>query len=160
MTDNDFVWGHDNEPYEWARTIAHRLLQSPHVEQVLLFGSLALGKATKKSDIDLIVIVDVELSQLWHQEVLDADSFDMYTIRRHLRLEYAGDIVQWYPFSVPFDALDIFLFPPDWREQLAELQRLGKHADPSFMENIARDATAYDPALGSFPMADLYRRRH
>lgn len=38
------------------------------------------------------------------------------------------------------EALDIFLFPPDWRERLDELQEALPHTDPDFMRNIARDA--------------------
>jgi hypothetical protein len=48
------------------------------------------------------------------------------------------------------DKLDIFLLPPNWRERLSELQELGSHSDPNFMQNIARDARTFVSEQG-FP---------
>ena len=36
--------------------------------------------------------------------------------------------------------LDIFVFPPNWRDKLDQLQEDLPNKDPNFMQNIARDA--------------------
>ena len=44
------------------RTLANRLVTAIHPDQVILFGSYAKGRATARSDVDLLVVVPDHLA--------------------------------------------------------------------------------------------------
>ena len=54
----------------WLAEAARRLASVPGVERVYLFGSFARGKATRRSDLDLLVLWDTDLPPLKRIEVL------------------------------------------------------------------------------------------
>jgi len=45
----------------WLAEAVRRLAAVPGVERVYLFGSFARGKATRRSDLDLLVLWDTDL---------------------------------------------------------------------------------------------------
>lgn len=134
----------------YANRLAGDLLSLKSVEDVLLFGSLARGDFDTHSDIDLILIVDEELSHKWFDEVglRDGDTYQ----KSGRRLSVASKILQQPWLLTGWTGLaDVFLFPPNWGGQLGVLQLAGDHQDPHFMEKIADDATRFHPELGTFP---------
>ncbi len=133
-----------------AVNIFHRIAEIHAVE---VFGSVARGEEGK--DLDLILVCKEEISQKFMKMVED----EIECANKRPGLEsYRGlamtrtDIVVYllFPFKsahlfyfnmtdYPVD-MDIFIFPPDWRERLPELQVRMRHGDPKFMANIAKDA--------------------
>lgn len=122
-----------------------------HVLGVELFGSLARGGGRLGSDLDIIVLVDGFTAALWMFEVRDRiDDEDLYdesvaATRQRLALKHLGISSDelFAATGLPPKKRDIFLFPPDWRSRLGLLQQMGRHKDPEFMTNIARDAIAF-----------------
>lgn len=74
----------------------------PHVQRVLLFGSVARGRADDGSDIDLVVVVD--------------DLGD-YSGRRELRFQMAETACRAVQFQVDVHVTD----PPEWRRRTTEV---------------------------------------
>jgi predicted nucleotidyltransferase len=143
----------------WATHLAgwlHRNGQG--VQSIELFGSLARGEGGMDSDFDLIIAVDGFTSARWFYDVRDELMQDPFygegtaLVRRQrafkaLKIDESG---LEDGTGVKPDKLDIFLLPPNWRERLSELQELGSHSDPNFMQNIARDARTFVSEQG-FP---------
>jgi hypothetical protein len=122
--------------------------------EVLLFGSVArLGSG---KDIDLIIVAHEALAERFLRSIKilypnyrrheRLAIYPMKTIRRN-----AADFAFWNGRDSPTllqeavsaahpVELDIFVFPPNWRDQLDRLQTDFPNRDPEFMENIARDA--------------------
>lgn len=123
-----------------------------------LFGSLARGGGTRSSDFDMIVVVDGFTAALWHMRVLKVMAIQapgqesIASVRRRLALKVleVSSIELEKTTGIHPWKQDFFLFPPDWRQRLPELQMVGSHKDPEFMANIARDARTYVPSQG-FP---------
>ncbi len=152
-------WRDPEGVYTWARVLAGDLISVAPVEKIEVFGSISRGMALGCSDIDMIVVVDTALAKEWLERCQFGFAEDeLYTNRRRDRLVHAASVLETPWLGEGWDAaLDIFLFPPDWRSRLVELQTAGNHSDPDFMLNIAHDATAFDPVLQTFPMVEQYR---
>lgn len=60
-----------NIPSAKARLIAEEIGRNGHVVALILFGSAAKGEATEESDIDLLVVTDVEAEGLLNDAVYD-----------------------------------------------------------------------------------------
>ena len=143
----------------WCVLLAQYLVQNgTGVRGVELFGSLARGRGTMDSDFDLIICVDGPIADQWMANVNDElAGFDTYSpsvasVRRRLALGAVKIDPDKLEAAVGIQPgkQDFFLFPADWRTRLAELQRLGRHTDVNFMQNIARDARTFVPDQG-FP---------
>ncbi|MGB2787218.1 MAG: nucleotidyltransferase domain-containing protein [Candidatus Saccharimonadaceae bacterium] len=127
------------------------------VQWVEVFGSIARGSGGESSDLDVILVVDDETASKWAENVIKRLGYfgrafsnsDFYDSAKHARLDVAAEILGTVPEAIYLlwymRNIDIFLFPPDWRDHLDELQRIGRHSDPMFMQNVARDALRYDP---------------
>lgn len=112
-----------------------------------VFGSVARNGSG--NDIDMIICVPEELSWRFFGYVRSGNMFE-YENSARLRLSVAFDLLTeddglGSPFldvlGDDFDgALDVFLFPQNWRCRLYELQHELPHKDPNFMSNVARDA--------------------
>ena len=144
-----------------ARAIADILRRHKHVREVLLFGSLARGEWG--NDIDLIVVTDHGRGSDWinltescvkdfaqEEEGRKGRTFRRNGLYHHRRLRMQaaidalgidfGNLLRHTLSLASPDRLDIFVFPPNWREYLRVLQEALPHSDPMFMQNIARDA--------------------
>lgn len=173
MTTTDLVTPIDPRSSLYMRGLANHLggyifHKGEGVKGVELFGSIARGEGvTLGSDFDVIILVDDLTALLWLCDVKAyADDFDeeIYSesvagFRRRSALEIIGlstdDIFGLT--TVQARKQDFFLFPENWRDMLEELQFLGRHRDPEFTRNIARDAVAFDPTTASFgtPMTEV-----
>lgn len=146
----------------WAVRLAQFLVADGKcVQGVELFGSLARGKGTMGSDFDVIVCVDGFTAAQWmslvREKINGGALYDtsVAALRQRVTLEMIGlssaqveDATGISPKKI-----DYFLFPLDWRTRLDDLQRLGHHNDPKFMQNIARDALTFVPNQGfAFPL--------
>lgn len=125
------------------------------VQRIELFGSLARRRGGLESDFDLVIVTSDTLAEQWHhtlQAILDDDIYDssVAAVRRELTLEFIGldESEVLACTGVPERKMDLFLFPANWKHLLSELQEAGRHRDPAFMENIARDAVPYMPGHG------------
>lgn len=133
-----------------AEKVANILRRISKVQDVELFGSLA--REGKGEDIDLILICDEDTSQIFmHLVEIEARHsilrnsawyHNLAQNRSHIAenlLDPEGDgmFEEIWDENIP---VDIFIFPPDWRNRLEELQSRIPHDDPKFMENIAQDA--------------------
>jgi predicted nucleotidyltransferase len=138
----------DEEPRadrEKAMEVAKLLYGHGRVRDVLLFGSIA--KVGIGRDIDLIVIAEKERAKQFITIVDIVLPEKSYTHKR-VRQEIAAEVLEGH-----FDTLlerakqvagvdiDIFVFPPDWREHL-EAIRAALHAEPKFMQAIVWDAVS------------------
>lgn len=142
----------------WATRVADWLHHNgQNVQGVELFGSLARGEGSMASDFDLIIVVDGFTSARWFYDIRDAlGQNPFYENAAFARRQKAftainvdeNDISNGT--GVALAKLDIFMFPTDWRGRLSELQDLGSHSDPKFMQNIAKDARTFVPDQG-FP---------
>lgn len=157
---------------EVCSDIASALLSPSYdslIDSVEIFGSVARGEAKPGSDIDLIVVPHYgHIAETWavlvdnqgdgvsyssaasRNEVfrrLFAVDFDEHPFSYHW---YAARNMLGMPDAPLGDHVDVFVFPPDWRTKLDELQRSLDHTDPMFMQNIAQDALRYDRSLGTF----------
>lgn len=130
------------------------------VRSVEVFGSIARGNGGEFSDLDVILVVDDETASKWTEDVkkrlgyfgMAFSNGGFYDSAKDARLEIAAEILGTVPeamFESPWyvRTIDVFLFPPDWRDRLDELQIIGQHSDPTFMQNVALDALRYDPKL-------------
>lgn len=132
-----------------AQQAAKILCGHPDINAVVVFGSVA--RDNEGGDLDLILLCDEEIAQEFFSLVLlyqDRERYayhDMKDIRRQAAVallsgnELDSILRRMDNFVHPCD-LDIFIFPPNWRERLDELQDALPHSDPYFMRNIARDA--------------------
>ncbi|MEK7083434.1 MAG: hypothetical protein AAB972_04630 [Patescibacteria group bacterium] len=139
----------------WTEAVqaAKIFCEHPEIKAVLAFGSVA--RDGEGEDLDIILVCDEAVSYeflFYVASVLDEEQDDFYTrasdIRRSIAvmsLSEEGELdeisYRVEPFVSIYD-MDIFIFPPDWRERLDELQGAMPHSDPNFMYNIARDARA------------------
>ena len=144
-----------------AVRVAEVLLQCYDVHEVLLFGSLA--RANIGRDIDLILIADEFRSNIFMSKALEEMSITESIVRliperadmirngayghKRARQDAAVEAIDgledvlYSALGVAYPAsLDIFVFPPEWRDRLEVLQFFLPHSDPHFMQNIARDA--------------------
>lgn len=146
----------------WAFQLAHRLyILGRGVLGIELFGSLARGKGTMDSDFDVIVCVEAFQAFQWLEavrgQIRDRDAYgpSVAKIRRLEAMRTIGITPDRLYAATGIDGwrLDIFVYPPNWRDYLHELQVLGHHTDPNFMRNIARDALTFVPNQGfAFPI--------
>lgn len=132
-----------------------RLFKAFNVEEVLLFGSLA--RRGDGADIDMILVVDPATANVFlggpGSRTLHAGYKSTITQRYYDALSALGlDIHDRYYLKQLLAGvkLDIFLLPPDWRENLEHIQAMLADSDPSFMANIAADARRYDPVAQEF----------
>jgi|SRR3989344_8246065 len=154
-----------------AHNIAHIFRRHPHVQEVLLFGSVA--RCGLGNDLDLILITDetrandfvqclnrlIEEFENRMRRVAEhsaqRDPFAEVYHHKRLRLEAIEETLEAYTDDSPnnflslyhsaqalvgHNALDLFLFPPDWRTKLEDMQKALPNRDPMFMQNVARDA--------------------
>lgn len=139
------------------------------IDSVEIFGSVARGEAKPGSDIDLIVVPHYShIAATWatlvgHQ--CDGVSYASATPRNEVFRRIFDVDLDTPPFAYRWEAargmlglpdaslaarVDVFVFPPDWRNKLDELQLILSHTDPEFMQNIARDALRYNRSFGLF----------
>ena len=142
---------------ELADRVADILRGHPRIQKLFLFGSVARDGFGE--DLDLIIIASDETASRF-REIIDIRcgdlpksvrglGADLYIMKR-LRFDAADlalqwdipDVIEMYEAATEADPvrLDVFVFPPDWKDRLEELQTAVPHKDPKFMENIARDA--------------------
>lgn len=129
------------------------------VQSVEVFGSISRLERGEFSDLDVILVVDSETASKWAEDVkkrlgyfgLAFSNGGFYDSAKDARLEIAAEILGTVPEAMYLPQytrdIDIFLFPPNWRDRLDELQVIGRHSDPEFMQNVALDAVRYDPEL-------------
>ncbi len=122
-----------------------------------VFGSVARGEQTPRSDLDVIMVVNETEFKWWMRMVTEYlghfgrafSNADFYVAAKYARLQAAAIVFATYPdvFSASSESRtpDVFLFPANWRDRLDTLQKMGRHSDPNFMANVARDALRYDP---------------
>lgn len=143
---------------ELAEQVAEILYGEPKIKEVYLFGSVA--REGSGHDLDLILIADEETAETFQMALLSFMSPMLFVaafqstygkgIFSRARLNIA-DLVLWdgggFPTAIVEAVsralpaqLDLFIFPPNWRERLPQLQNAFPNKDPRFMENIARDA--------------------
>lgn len=137
-----------------AKKVAEIFRRLDKVQAVEVFGSVARGQ--EGNDLDLILVCDEETSKLF-TELVETEAkisrlphtgrYHGYALTRSniAELVLAPDICDE---NNQFEAalaesevgIDIFIFPPDWRNRLDELQGRMEHDDPKFMAKIAKDA--------------------
>jgi hypothetical protein len=146
---NTTINGIPLDQYTGAVELVRYLRDRSHtvkVQDAYLFGSTARGQATKHSDLDIIICVDEAAFRRWLWFVGTDIADDVYESmayeRRLAALGILGVGTTLFRESVdwPINKIDIFLFPLDWQERLDELQKLGRHCDRNFMQNICNDA--------------------
>ncbi|HXV27142.1 MAG TPA: nucleotidyltransferase domain-containing protein [Candidatus Paceibacterota bacterium] len=136
-----------------AHRVATAFLRHPRIAEVLLFGSVA--RDGEGRDLDLILVTEESLA---YEFMLLLDTAVLHHIphgpdgyrRTSLREDIAEEVLSANFYDVLREAksaagaakLDLFLFPPDWRNQLKALQDAIPHKDPDFMANVARDAVS------------------
>lgn len=133
-----------------AQEAAKILCEHSAIKAVVVFGSVA--RENEGEDLDIILICDesiVEDFLYYVGDVLVDGEEDPYTKAKDIRRDVALTLLADEKFDVilgkverfvsAYD-MDIFIFPPNWRERLDELQNALPHSDPQFMRNIARDA--------------------
>lgn len=137
-----------------ARKVARIFRHLPKVYAVEVFGSVA--RDGEGRDLDLILVCDEETSQLWMRLVeIEAETMRPFQTGRYhgyaltrsniAELVLAPNICDEdnqfeAAIAEAMVAVDIFIFPPNWRYRLTELQGCMEHDDPQFMEKIANDA--------------------
>lgn len=134
---------------EAAKQVAAFFAGVAGVQQVYLFGSIS--REGEGHDIDMVLIVDEPMAEAF---IASQEGHDTpYTFS-----EDRGDAVErilGVDLRVVEQAagdwcVDIFLFPPNWKDDLDELQMSLRHNDPNFMVKVARDARRFNPILGCF----------
>ena len=136
-----------------ASRVAHIFLRHPLVKRVELFGSVA--REGTGSDLDLTLIMETELYLEYFSLCLNElsqcfeDIYSAARVRLKVAAEIFGDsfalVLATAERLAPPQCLDIFVFPPDWRNQLDFLQNSFVHKDPNFMYNIAKDSIVLAP---------------
>jgi predicted nucleotidyltransferase len=140
-----------------AKKVAEIFCQLDKVQAVEVFGSVA--RSQEGNDLDLILVCDEETSQLFMERVeFEAKLAKLPRIGRYhgyalTRSNIAEEILNPDIGSIDSDdhlfeealaacevGVDIFIFPPNWRNRLDELQGRMEHDDPKFMAKIAKDA--------------------
>lgn len=137
-----------------AKKVAEIFRRLDKVQAVEVFGSVARGQ--EGNDLDLILICNEETSKLFMELVETeakisrlphTDRYHGYALTRSniAELILAPNICDKNnQFEAALAAcevgIDIFIFPPDWRNRLNELQDRMEHDDPKFMQKIAKDA--------------------
>ncbi len=135
-----------------AKRIAQVFYAKPSVQEVFLFGGTAREEIG--NDFDLIITADQKIAGQFAWEIFRISdigelpsSRDEQRTRLHLAEYYLGFAhhelsrnLQEINLLETYHLLDIFIFPPDWQENLAELQGSFPFRDPLFMKNIAQDA--------------------
>lgn len=133
-----------------AQQAAKALCEHPDIKSVVVFGSVA--RDNEGEDLDIILVCNEVIAEefvYYVKSVLDEEEADPYTSAKHIRRNIAltsfsceelDSILNKVERFVSIYDMDIFIFPPDWRNRLDELQNALPHSDPHFMHNIARDA--------------------
>lgn len=130
----------------YALLMSEILSVLPEVKNIEFFGSLA--RDSKGNDFDIILIVDEALSETFLSEANAALRKIFRPGLAKTRLEVAKSIlgeqfqvlVDYMQNTKPGVAIDVFLFPEDWRNRLDELQVALPHRDKEFMKHLAHDA--------------------
>jgi len=136
-----------------AQTIARGLLaRFPRlVLEVWVFGSVARDGIG--NDLDMIIVAPSDKAEEWSNEVecklrmvrpgSVAPAYS-YSGARHIAASGALGLGFTQALGNAIDitnvAVDLFVFPPNWREDLEGMQAWLPHEDPNFMQNIAEDA--------------------
>ena len=141
-----------------AVRVAQIFMHHPYIHGVELFGSVArdgLGH-----DLDLILITDkgrgsdficLASDRFGRRDSLETEDLTLQRMECYntpderakiAKRVLGGNFGELLAEAKRYTAakLDIFVFPPDWRDHLRVLQEDLPHRDPNFMENIARDA--------------------
>ena len=141
-----------------AEQVAQIFMRHPHIHGVELFGRVA--RDGQGHDLDLILVTDVGRGFDFLREVdtktrrfffLETESLRLQRIDTYnnplFRMRAAQNILGDNFEELLVEAeefieavLDIFVFPPTWRDGLDQLQKDLPHRDPNFMKNIAHDA--------------------
>ncbi len=139
-----------------AEEAAGCLRCNSNIREVLLFGSIA--RDGQGNDLDIIIVAEpscaenfiaaIDLTRLKLSSRLD-QTYETYLLKK-VRLQAAMLVLSNLDeFMLALhdateligrQSIDIFVFPPDWRQRLTELQHRLPNRDPRFMKNIARDA--------------------
>ena len=136
-----------------AKKVAEIFRRLDKVQAVEVFGSVAREKEGR--DLDIILVCNEDISQLF-MEMVECEAkmaklpkigrYQGYTLTRSniaQEILNSGDNIDdlFEEALVTCEVgIDIFIFPPDWRNRLDELQSRMKHDDPKFMQKIAKDA--------------------
>lgn len=130
---------------EKAVAIAKFLMRHKHVLDVLVFGSIA--KNGIGNDVDLVIIADFKHAQKF-LTIADIKLPPRVYVNKRMREEIAIEVLGEHFEDFVAEAkdavgadLDLFVFPPDWRERLDAI-RHSLHVKPAFMQNIVWDAVS------------------
>lgn len=133
---------------EGAKWVAERLLRwCPSIRAVELFGSVSRNAVG--NDLDLVIITDEHRFRQFLSMVHGAGQATSYEYhvsraeRRSIARYVLGELDEVMPAigcKIPESLLDLYVFPPDWKCRISEIQRDLPADDPSFVRNIAMDA--------------------
>jgi hypothetical protein len=129
-----------DEPHIPVETLAHRLAEQPEVVVAYLFGSLARGQATPRSDVDVAVLLDAGLGP---RELVE----------RQLELAVALDDLSTREVQVVL----LNTAPPFLAYQVLREGRLLHERDRE--ERIDFEVRAMKRYFDVKPMLDFYRER-
>lgn len=141
------TFGRREVTFEQATQAAEEILRMcGRVRCVELFGSIALRGVG--GDFDFILITDEATSRTFLQVMNeeDADAYGEYVtakyrfLRASLLMPILDIVSAWAYKKFNGEYLDVFLFPPDWRCRIGEIQGYLKTSDPNFVMNLAREA--------------------
>lgn len=138
-----------------AVKVAEIFRRYPQVQAVEVFGSVARDGIG--NDLDLILVADEKIAQ----DFIGRVEYEIQLFSKNIRLsiyfdnaftrsevaetvldadQFGNGIFQEALAEAGEIGVDIFIFPPDWRDRLTELQGRMGHDDPNFMEKISKDA--------------------
>lgn len=153
---------HTLQMRELAHEIAEDLLQrrALGIKSVELFGSLSLGEVKDDSDIDIILVVDPFTAGLWaHKFMRSLLTKSWPRSQKTLRRDAAHDVLRKHSKDRgPYlpDIIDVFLFPPKWRNRLDEIGQFHERWNYQFLLNLAEEAIPFEKKTGfPFPSVQL-----
>jgi predicted nucleotidyltransferase len=133
---------------EGAKWVAERLLRwCPSILAVELFGSVS--RDAVGNDLDLVIVTDEHRFRQFLALVHGAGQETRYEYhvsraeRRSIARYVLGELDEIMPAlgsRIPENLLDLYVFPPDWKCRIGEIQHVLPADDPSFVRNIAMDA--------------------
>lgn len=135
--------------WKTALVVAEILRCHPRVQEVQVFGSVA--RSGRGRDLDLILVsgegVATDFLRSARYALSDRSAYreEGRSIRLQIARRVLGSSFETHTLTqvsrvVIRTELDVFIFPPDWRGRLTELQAALPHGDPQFMRKIAQDA--------------------